>query len=59
MKWKEASGRVLCDRRIPIRLNDKFYKTEVRPAKMYGSECWAIDKSIERNIDVVEIRMLR
>jgi len=37
-KWREASGRVLCDRRIPIRLKDKFYKTVVRLVMMYRLE---------------------
>ena len=33
-KWRNASG-VLCDRRIPLRLKGKFYKTAIRPTMLY------------------------
>ena len=42
-KFRRTSG-VLCDRKIPKRLKGKFYSTAVRPAMMYGSECWVIKK---------------
>ena len=42
-KWRNASG-VLCDQRIPLRLKEKFYKIAIRPAMLYGTECWAIKK---------------
>ena len=38
--WKRCSG-VLCDRKMPVKLNGKVYKTVVRPALLYGSETWA------------------
>jgi len=45
-KRREASG-VSCVKKIPpIRLKGKLYKRVERP--MYGSECWAVDGTIER-----------
>jgi hypothetical protein len=57
-KFRMASG-VLCDRKIPMKLKGKFYSTAVRPAMMYGSECWAIKKMQEHKMQVAEMRMLR
>ncbi|CAN6572814.1 unnamed protein product [Malus baccata var. baccata] len=34
MKWKSASG-VLCDRRRPLKLRGKFYRTAIRPAMLH------------------------
>ncbi|KAG5570465.1 hypothetical protein H5410_060231 [Solanum commersonii] len=36
-KWKLAS-RVLCDKKVPLKLKGKFYKAVVRPSLMYGVE---------------------
>ena len=58
MKWKEVSG-VMCDRKIPVKLKDKVFKTIIRPAMTYGSECWAVRKKDEYKLDSVEMRMLR
>ena len=38
MKWKMTSS-VLCDKRMPIKLKAKCYKTIVRPTMLYGTEC--------------------
>ena len=43
-KWREMSG-VMCDKKMPIKLKDRIYKTIVKPAMIYGSECWAVKKN--------------
>jgi len=53
MNWREASG-VLCNENIPTGLKSKFYKTVVKSAIMYRSECWAVGRKIEQRM-----RMLR
>ena len=66
MKWTEVSG-VMCDRKMPVELKDKVFKTIIRPAIMaYGSECWAVKKndesklnSAESKLNSAEMRMLR
>ncbi|XP_071698697.1 uncharacterized protein [Rutidosis leptorrhynchoides] len=58
MKWRAATG-VLCDKKVPLKLKGKFYKVEIRPAMLYGSECWPLTKAQERRMEVAEMRMLR
>jgi hypothetical protein len=40
LKWCHASG-VLCDKRVPPKLKGKFYRIAIRPAMLYGVECWS------------------
>ncbi len=58
LKWKSASG-FLCDAGMPHRLKGKFYRTAVRPALLYGSECWAVKHCHIQKMNVAEMRMLR
>ncbi|KAH1265348.1 LINE-1 retrotransposable element ORF2 protein [Glycine max] len=58
MKWRKASG-VLCDAKVPIKLKGMFYRTAVRPAILYGTECWAVKSQHEKKVGVAEMRMLR
>ncbi|PHT32637.1 Protein ENHANCED DISEASE RESISTANCE 2 [Capsicum baccatum] len=58
MKWKLASG-VLCDRKVPPKLKGKFYRVVVRPAMLYGAECWPVKNSHIQKMKVAEMRMLR
>ncbi|KAK6737186.1 hypothetical protein RB195_019713 [Necator americanus] len=58
MKWKMATG-VLCDKKVPVRLKSKIYRTVVRPVALYGCECWPTTKALERVLHVMEMRMLR
>jgi hypothetical protein len=39
VKWRQASD-VLCDKKVPNKLKVKFYRTVIRPAMLYGAECW-------------------
>ncbi|KAG5590019.1 hypothetical protein H5410_040533 [Solanum commersonii] len=58
MKWRLASG-VLCDKKIPSRLKGKFYRVVVRPALLYGAECWPVKNAHVQKMHVAEMRMLR
>ncbi|XP_070004261.1 uncharacterized protein [Nicotiana sylvestris] len=58
MKWRLASG-VLCDRNVPLRFKGKFYRVVVRPAMLYGAECWLVKNSHVQKMRVAEMRMLR
>ncbi|EYC46334.1 hypothetical protein Y032_0401g787 [Ancylostoma ceylanicum] len=58
LKWRESTG-ILCDRRCSRVLKGKIYRTVVRPAMMYGSECWPVSKTHERMLNTAEMRMLR
>ena len=39
LKWRQATG-VLCDSKVAQKLKGKFYRTAIRPAVLYGAECW-------------------
>jgi hypothetical protein len=58
MKWRQVTG-VMCDRRMPLRLKSKVYKTVVRLIALYGSECWPATAKHEQVLHVMEMRMLR
>ncbi|KAK6762979.1 hypothetical protein RB195_023618 [Necator americanus] len=58
MKWKMATG-VLCDRKVPVRLKSKIYRTVVRPVALYGCECWPTRKALGRVFHAMEMPMLR
>ena len=37
----------------------QVYKTAIKPAMVYGTECWAVRKQEERKLHTTEMRMLR
>ncbi|KAF3654566.1 putative pre-mRNA-processing factor 6-like [Capsicum annuum] len=49
----------LCDKKVPPKLKGKFYRAVVRPAMLYGAECWPVKNSHIQKMRVAEMRMLR
>jgi hypothetical protein len=58
LNWRQASG-VLCDPRVPLKVKGKFYRTAIRPAMLYGAECWSIKRLHVQQLSVAEMCMLR
>jgi hypothetical protein len=58
LKWHQASS-VLYDPRMPLNLKGKFYRTAIRPAMLYGEECWPTKRQHVQQLSVAEMRMLR
>ncbi|KFD54502.1 hypothetical protein M513_04649 [Trichuris suis] len=56
-KWKTLTG-VLCNKKLPRKLKSSVYRTVMRPAVLYGSECWAITNKDEQRLNVMETTML-
>nr|GFB74470.1 polyprotein, putative [Tanacetum cinerariifolium] len=46
-------------RRIDENLKGIFYPVAIRPAMLYGSECWPIMKALANMVEVAELRILR
>jgi hypothetical protein len=44
---RELAG-ILCDRKIPTKLNVLLYKTAIRPALTYGNETWPLTQKLEK-----------
>ncbi|XP_026396818.1 uncharacterized protein LOC113291508 [Papaver somniferum] len=45
-KWRLAKG-VSCDRKVPLKLKGKFYKTTIRPVMLYGAENEYVRKKLK------------
>jgi len=57
-KWKYSAS-VVCDKRVPRGLKGKVYRIVVKPAVLYGLECWPLKKTQVQRLKVTEMRMLR
>ncbi|KAG2576562.1 hypothetical protein PVAP13_6NG030383 [Panicum virgatum] len=44
---------------VPQKLKGKFYRTTIRPAMLYGAECWPTKRRHVQQLSVAEMRMLR
>ena len=53
LKWRSATG-ALCDRNILLWLKEKFYRTAIRPALLYVTECWAIKRYHAQKMSVAD-----
>ena len=57
-KWREVTG-VICDKKVPVKLKHKIYKTVIGPTMTYGVECWIMKTTDEMLMNKTEMRMLR
>ena len=57
-KRREVTG-VICDKKVPVKLKHKIYKTVIRPTMTYGDECWTMKKKDEMLMNNTEMRILR
>ena len=57
-KLREVTG-VICDKKVPVKLKHKIYKTVIRPNMTYGVECWTMKKKDAMLMNKTEMRMLR
>ena len=49
----------ICDKKVPVKLKHKIYKTVIKPTMTYGAECWTMKKKDEMLMNKTEMRMLR
>ena len=52
--WRGLSG-VICDKKVPVKLKNKLYKTVIRPT----CECWALHRAEQQRMHTTEMKMLR
>jgi hypothetical protein len=58
LKWRQDSG-VLYDTRVPLKLKGKFYRIAIRPAMLYGAECWPTKRRHVQQLGIAKMRMVR
>ncbi|PHU25653.1 Protein NAP1 [Capsicum chinense] len=50
--------KVLCDKKVPLKLIGKFYRVAGRSTMLYGAKCWPVKNSHIQKLKVAEMRML-
>ena len=50
---------MLCDRPMPLKFKEFFYRTAIRPTMLYGMECWAVKHQHVQKMSVAEKIMFR
>ena len=56
--WRETTG-LMCNRNLPAKFKEKVYRTAIKPAMMYGAECWTVRKKKQTKLHTTtEMRML-
>ncbi|XP_071705266.1 uncharacterized protein [Rutidosis leptorrhynchoides] len=58
LKWRAATW-VLCEKKIPLKLKEKFIKMANRLAMLYGSKCLPMTKTQSEGWLWQKMRMLR
>ena len=56
--WRKVTG-VLCNSKVSPGVKRRLYKMMVRPTMLYGMETVAVTKSQEKQMERVEMKMLR
>ncbi|XP_060809325.1 uncharacterized protein LOC132903884 [Amyelois transitella] len=57
-KWREVAD-VVCDPKMPVRLNGQVSKAIMRPVLLYSSETWPVLERLKQNLYDTEMNMLR
>ena len=57
-KWREVS-RIVCDKRMALRLKVEIYTSVIQPVLLYGLEVLPLRRAEERMLECAEMRMLR
>ena len=50
---------VISDKKVPVKLKNKLYKSVIRPTLIYDSECWALHRAEQQRMHTTEMNMLR
>ena len=58
IRWQDVMV-TLCDKQMSTYLKSKIYMIMVCPAALYSAECWALNKSLESCLNIMETSMLR